>query len=200
MPPGVTRICSRLRGGTRPLDGAQPSGLESDVQSSHDAAPPRKLSWKQLSAWLLCTMPAGAIAGGLFYVVLVARLSAVPRRYYSYRGPSVEPFVLGVTYGGLWAAATLPLTLLGLYLWSRLSRRLPFLESHRLAILLGTLVLALPSTYLALLTPVLAFRNHEVELCVWLVVVASLWLPRAVVPALAPLGPRRSPTRDEPLT
>lgn len=168
------------------------------MQGSSDAPLPRKLSWKQLAAWWLCTIPAGAIAGGLFYIVLVARLSAGPHRYYSYHSSPVEQFALGANYAGLWAAATLPLTLFELCLWARLSRRLPSIENHRISILLGSLLLALPSSYAALLNPVLAIRNREVELCVWLVVVASLWLPRAVIPALAPLGPSRTAQRNEP--
>ena len=181
-----------VRAWVRSLDGAQALGLESDVQGANHAPTPRKLSWKQLAAWLLCTVPAGAIAAGLFYVLLVARLSAVPHRYYAYRGSTVEQFVSGASKGGLRAVVTLPLTLVGLCLWDRLSRRLPFLESHRLVILVGTLALALPSTYIALLQLDVAVRRYEVELCVWLVIAASLWLPRAVVPALAPLGSRRA--------
>lgn len=156
---------------------------------SDDAPAPRNLTLKQLVAWVLCTIPAGTVAGGLFYVGLVAQMTAQPHRYYSYQSSTLEQLATGATYGGIWTATTSPFILFLLWLWDRLSRRLPVLESSRLSILLGMFLLALPSTYTALLAPPLAPRvTYRVDLCVWLVVVTSLWLPRALLPALTPLG------------
>jgi hypothetical protein len=161
------------------------------VHGSDPASLLPQLKWTQVAGWTLCTVPAGALGGAAFYPLLVAQISASPSRYYSYESPLLEQLAVGASFGGMWMAVTLPLTWLVIMLWTVLSRRRPVLESRRLSVLIGMLFLALPSSCAALLTTSLTARvTRALDVCVWLAVVASLWLPRAVIPALAPLGLR----------
>lgn len=109
-------------------------------------------------------------------------MGLTPNRYYSYRSSLAEQFLTGLQYGGAWMGVTLPFTLLAFWGWHRVVVQLPVLERRQFFMFVGMLILALPSSYAALLRPMFVFgTNYRVDLLVWLAIGFALWLPRVLV-------------------
>jgi hypothetical protein len=164
------------------------------VTESGDTLPRPRLHRWGLVGLALLTVPAGGISGGIFYSLWVAWMGLSPNRYYSYRSSLAEQFLTGLQYGGTWMGVTLPFTLIAFWGWQQIVFLLPVLERRQFFVFLGMLILALPSSYAALLSPMLVFgTDYRVDLLVWLVIGFALWLPRVLVARTSTEGTSGAP-------